>query len=277
MLDLLFAILSSAAVSAMLRIGERRTSGMYGRFAMNYLSAAILAYLSMSDRAFSLEGGGWAALGLGAAQGLLYLGTLVILQGNIRRNGVILSGTFARLGLVVPMLFAVLVFGELPTAAQLAGFVLACAAIWLIRTDSAGEAVTSRSGLLLLLLCSGLTDSLAKVFEAVGSRALDGWFLLITFLVALAACLVLLVWKKEHLGWREVLYGCLVGIPNYGSVFFLLRALTRLPAVLVYPTYSAGTILAISLIGVAAFRERPGRRQWCGLAIILAALVLLNL
>lgn len=115
MLDLLFAILSSAAVSAMLRIGERRTSGMYGRFAMNYLSAAILAYLSMSDRAFSLEGGGWAALGLGAAQGLLYLGTLVILQGNIRRNGVILSGTFARLGLVVPMLFAVLVFGELPT------------------------------------------------------------------------------------------------------------------------------------------------------------------
>lgn len=154
---------------------------------------------------------------------------------------------------------------------------LACAAIWLIRTDSAGEAVTSRSGLLLLLLCSGLTDSLAKVFEAVGSRALDGWFLLITFLVALAACLVLLVWKKEHLGWREVLYGCLVGIPNYGSVFFLLRALTRLPAVLVYPTYSAGTILAISLIGVAAFRERPGRRQWCGLAIILAALVLLNL
>lgn len=175
------------------------------------------------------------------------------------------------------MLLAVVLFGELPTGVQLAGFLLACAAIWLIRTDSAGETAGSKGGLLLLLVCSGLTDSLAKVFEAVGSRELDGWFLLLTFLVALAACLGLMVWKRERLGWREVLYGCLVGIPNYGSVFFLLRALTQLPAVLVYPTYSAGTILAISLIGVVAFRERPGRRQWAGLAMILAALVLLNL
>lgn len=277
MWDLLLAILSSALVSAMLRIGERRTSGRYGRFAMNYLSASVLAYAAMPTRAFSLGAGGWTALGLGAVQGLLYLGTLVILQSSIRRNGVILSGTFARLGLVVPMLLAVVLFGELPTGVQLAGFLLACAAIWLIRTDSAGETAGSKGGLLLLLVCSGLTDSLAKVFEAVGSRELDGWFLLLTFLVALAACLGLMVWKRERLGWREVLYGCLVGIPNYGSVFFLLRALTQLPAVLVYPTYSAGTILAISLIGVVAFRERPGRRQWAGLAMILAALVLLNL
>ena len=277
MLDLLLAILSSALVSAMLRIGESCTSGRYGRFAMNYLSASVLAYAAMPTRAFSLGAGGWTALGLGAVQGLLYLGTLVILQSSIRRNGVILSGTFARLGLVVPMLLAVVLFGELPTGVQLAGFLLACAAIWLIRTDSAGETAGSKGGLLLLLVCSGLTDSLAKVFEAVGSRELDGWFLLLTFLVALAACLGLMVWKRERLGWREVLYGCLVGIPNYGSVFFLLRALTQLPAVLVYPTYSAGTILAISLIGVVAFRERPGRRQWAGLAMILAALVLLNL
>ena len=109
-----------------------------------------------------------------------------------------------------------------------------------------------------------------------GRRA--GWSLWRwALLLCAAACLGLMVWKRERLGWREVLYGCLVGIPNYGSMFFLLRALTQLPAVLVYPTYSAGAILAISLIGVAAFRERPGRRQWAGLTMILAALVLLNL
>lgn len=72
------------------------------------------------------------------------------------------------------------------------------------------------------------------------------------------------------------MYGCLVGIPNYGSVFFLLKALTSLPAVLVYPTYSAGTIFAISLIGVTTFGERPRKRQWAALGMILVALVLLN-
>ena len=276
MLDLLCAIASSAAVSAVLRVGDARAKGRYGRFAMNYLTAAVLAFLTMSSRAFPLDGAGAAALGLGAVQGVLYLLTLVVLQSNIRANGVLLSATFARLGLVVPMLFAIAAFGELPSLAQWAGFLLSCAAIWIIRTQEGGTA-SHRWGLLLLLVCNGLTDSLAKIFEEVGSRALDGYFLLITFLVALAASLVLMVVKGERLGRREILYGCLVGIPNYGSVFFLLRALTQLPAVLVYPTFSAGTILAVSLVGVLAFRERPGRRQWCGLALILVALVLLNL
>ena len=118
---------------------------------------------------------------------------------------------------------------------------------------------------------------MAKVFEETGSRDLDAQFLLITFIVAFVLSIVMMLYHREHLGVREILYGCLVGIPNYGSVFFLLKALTVLPAVLVYPTYSAGTILVISLIGVVAFGERPAKRQWCGLAVILVALVLLNL
>ena len=75
---------------------------MYARFAMNYASAALLAFLAMPVKAFPQTGYG-SALGLGAAQGVMYLLTLVILQANIRKNGVILSATFARLGLIVPM------------------------------------------------------------------------------------------------------------------------------------------------------------------------------
>lgn len=78
MLDLLLAIGSSAAVSAMLRIGEARSRGMYARFAMNYASAALLAFLAMPVKEFPQTGYG-TALGLGAAQGVMYLLTLVIL------------------------------------------------------------------------------------------------------------------------------------------------------------------------------------------------------
>ena len=275
--NLLLAILSSMGVSVMLRLGEGRTGSRYGRFAVNYLAAAALAFLAMPEKAFPLNGSGAVAIGLGAFQGVLYLVTFIILQNSIGKNGVILSSTFARLGLVVPMVLAVFAFGELPSPLQFTGFLLAIAAIWIIRTAGGGGTAASKSGLLLLLVCSGISDSLSKVFERVGDRALDAHFLLITFLAAMVISLALMVRKGERLGWREVLWGCLVGVPNYGSVFFLLRALGELPAVLVYPTYSAGAILAISLVGVLAFRERPGRRQWCGLAVILLALVLLNL
>lgn len=279
MISLLCAICSSAAVSAVLRIGEKRTQGTYGRFAMNYLSAAVLAFLAMPDKSFSVSSSIQLALGLGAVQGLLYLLSLMSLQKSICQNGVILSSTFARLGLIVPMLFSIAAFGEMPNLLQTIGFVLACAAIWMMQTGKPTQKnqCGSHIGLLVLLLISGMTDSMAKIFEEVGDRNLDSWFLLITFIVAFFLSVGMMIYHKEKLGVSEIVYGCLVGIPNYGSVFFLLKALTSLPAVLVYPTYSAGTILAISLIGVAAFGERPRKRQWAALGMILVALVLLNL
>lgn len=274
MIYLFCAIASSAAVSAVLRIGDRKCTGKYSRFAMNYLSAAVFAFLTMQSREFVLDGSGMFALGLGAVQGILYL---LSLQSSIRKNGVILSGTFARLGLIIPMIFAIVAFGELPGVLQTIGFLIACAAIWMMQVKEEKNSDKNYSGLILLLVISGLTDSMAKIFEELGDRNLDSWFLLITFIVAFFLSVGMMIYHKEKLGVSEIVYGCLVGIPNYGSVFFLLKALTSLPAVLVYPTYSAGTILAISLIGVAAFGERPRKRQWAALGMILVALVLLNL
>ena len=65
-------------------------------------------------------------------------------------------------------------------------------------------------------------------------------------------------------------------IPYYFSAKFLLRALEDVAAVIAYPTYSVGTILVVSLVGVLAFRERLSRRQWFAIGIILIALILLN-
>ena len=84
------------------------------------------------------------------------------------------------------------------------------------------------------------------------------------------------VYKKERPGKWELLYGLLLGIPNYFSARFLLRALERVAAVIVFPTFSVGTILVVTLTGVLLFKERLGKRQWVAVAAILAALILLN-
>ena len=43
-----------------------------------------------------------------------------------------------------------------------------------------------------------------------------------------------------------------------------------------YPAYSVGTILVVTLTGVLAFREKLSKQQWFALGMILVALVLLN-
>ena len=50
-----------------------------------------------------------------------------------------------------------------------------------------------------------------------------------------------------------------------------------MPAVIVYPSYSVGAILLVTLTGVAAFKERLRKLQWLAIGFIAAALVLLNI
>ena len=201
----------------------------------------------------------------------------MVLQWNIRRNGMVLSSTFKRLGLLVCMVVSIVLFREMPSAMHWVGFFLAVVAIVLINYQP-GETAGSKVGLLIALLCGGLCDSMSKIFEELGNPALSDHFLMYTFCMALIACAALTAKKKEGLpGKAEWLFGAVVGIPNFFSAKFLLASLRDLPGIIVYPVYSVGTILVVTVTGVFCFREKLEKRQIVALGMILAALVLLNI
>jgi multidrug transporter EmrE-like cation transporter len=83
--------------------------------------------------------------------------------------------------------------------------------------------------------------------------------------------------KKQKIGRMEILFGALLAIPNYYSARFLLKAVGQVPAVVAYPTYSVGTIIATSIVGICLFHETINRRQKVALVGILIALVCLNI
>lgn len=278
MIYLILAIVSSAVISLVMRLSESRITGRLSMLAMNYVTCFLLAgaYMGYGN---ALPAG--VPLGgtfcLGAINGLLYLLGFVFLQMNIRRNGVVMATIFMKLGLLVPMVMAVFIFGEIPAPVQIAGFILAVAAIVLIHFEKGESAVEFKAGLFLVLLAGGSCDAMAKVFEEVGNAALSEQYLFYSFGAALILCVMLVLYKKERLGKWEILFGVLVGVPNYFTARFLLRSLEDIPAVIVYPTYSVAAILLVTLAGVAFFKERLGKRQWLALGIILGALVLLNI
>ena len=277
MIWLLLAILSSAMVSIIMRLSTHKVKNNVAMLVMNYLMCLVLAALYAGVGELAPASDALAqTIGMGVIHGALYLASFVLLQVNVKKNGVVLSATFMKLGLLVPMVVSVFLFGEMPTPLQIVGFVTALAAIVLINMEKDSALVQSKMGLVLLLLGGGAADAMSKVFEELGERDLADQFLFYTFAAALLFCVGLMLVKKQRPEKAELFWGLLIGIPNFFSAKFLLLALRDVSAVIAYPTYSVATMLVITLTGVLAFREKLGRRQWIALGVILVALALLN-
>ena len=276
MIYLILAIISSALVSVVMRLSQRFSRNNMTMLAANYVMCTAAAMFLAGSPIPTGEGSSLTII-LGCVCGVLYLLGFVLLQWNIRRGGVVLPATFQKLGVLVPTIAAITIFGETPRLTQLLGVGTAVAAIIFMQGRTGKAEKSNFPGLLALLLCGGLSDVMSKVFETWGNPAHGDCFLVFTFLVALVLCVGLCAAKKQSVTAADVLCGLALGVPNYMSARFLLWALKEVPAVVVYPTFSVGTIIAVTLAGVLAFREKVGKRKLIALGMILGALVLLNI
>ncbi len=274
MLYLILSILSSAMVSVVMRMSTDKVKNNIGLLTMSYLVSTALAACYTDFTGFRQPGLRMAGA-MALINGILYVAGFVAMQRSIPRSGVVLTSTFMRLGLIVCLVLSVVLFREVPTMLQVAGFCLAIFAI-VLSGDRSGES-SFKPGLLLLLLINGTIDAWAKVFDTWGNGSLSDHFLMLTFLMAAALCLGLMLRARQRIGLWELAFGAAIAVPNYYCSRFLLLALGELPGIIVYPTFGVATLLTITVLGICLFREQLTRRQWLSMGIILVALALLNL
>ena len=284
MLYLLLAIVSSTLITLFMRLGEGKIRNNMAMFTVNYLICVVMSRISMGKMdLFTNAEGIRVAVGLGLFSGIMYLVSFVFMQWNMRKNGVVLTSTFTKLGVLVPTIMAIVVFREQPKLMQTLGIILAIAAIIIIHFDKDNDGAAKAVGgsfkiwLLLQLLVSGFTDSLANIYDKAGSAALKDHYLFYTFLAALALAVIMTFKKKVKVSKWDLIFGFIIGIPNYFSASFLLLALQSVPAIITYPVYSVGTIVAISAASVVLFKEQISSRKRVALLIVMLALVLLNI
>ncbi len=224
MLYLVLAVVSSVLISVLMRVSEKSVKNPMLLFVANYFVCILISIAYMGQITVDLHAPKiGTALVLGICSGILYLLGFVLLQYNIRKNGVVLSSTFMRLGVLVPTAMAVLVFHEKPNVTQLLGFLVALAAI-LVMNLKMGESkdqsekaadITELSTekkkvpgivwLIILLLTGGFTDSLANVYDKAGNPDLKNQYLLFIFFVAFVCSVIgaLLQVKKQKPNYMD--------------------------------------------------------------------------
>ncbi len=309
MLALVFAVVCSVAIGMIFKHAGRRQMDRTALLTVNYATAVGVAVVLLGVGGRSVQEGltlSWELLVLGSATGGLLIAGFFTLAWATEVAGMSLAIGVMRVSVVVPFLASWLVWGEVPTVAQEIGMGLAMGAFFLLAhrrstlepvpasapVGSERPALSSLAppmvdwyvaGVLGLTFClGGAVDVSMKAFEeGFGDGNSRVLFLLMAFGVAflIGAGIVLRrgmrrgEWPRSGtIGW-----GVLLGIVNYGSLEFLLRAIEVLPGPFVFPANNIAIMSLAAILGVTVWSEHLSRANRTGLALAIVALVLLGL
>lgn len=294
MIWLPLAIACSLGIAVIFKVAERRDLDRTALLTVNYLAGAVLAaVLQGVGTASRIEAG---LIALGVAQGVLFIGGFWLFSLAIRRAGMGLAAGVMRLSVVVPVVASWAVWGEPVSALQTLGLVLGGVAFFLVARpaadppgklgppggadDDAPPAASAALLLGLLFLAGGLVDVLNKTFtETYAPTVSFSLFLLFVFGVAFLVGAVAVGWTGVRTGrWprgQTLAWGVGLGLINYGSAEFFLRAIAELPAPFVFPANSVAIVFGAALVGRLVWGETLSRANMAGLAVAAVALVLL--
>ena len=275
MFYLLCTVLCSVLNSLILRMSNSKVKNELAMFASNYVVCILLSYLYLDKSlsfVFELD-----VLILAMIIGCLFLVSFFFFKVNIKYNGMVLSSTFMKLGIIIPTLMAIFVFKEEPKINQIIGILISIFAIILINYEKdAMNQGSKKWWLVLLLIINGFSDSGVNIFRNISTSSND-IFMIMIFVFALILTSIFMMKDKQKVYKEDIFYGVILAIPNYYSVRFMMAALESIDAILVYPIYSVGTIIFVTLIGVLFFKEKLSKNKTIALGLILISLVLLNI
>ncbi|HVU81089.1 MAG TPA: EamA/RhaT family transporter [Rhodanobacteraceae bacterium] len=283
MIYIALSVVCSVVVSVLLKLAPRHGVDVRQAITGNYLVATLLALALLDPRPSLLElpaaHPAWRVL---VALGVLLPSMFMVLAYSVRRTGVVVTDAAQRLSLLLPLLAAFTLFGEAFSWRKGAGMAIGLAAIacLVLRKREAQAAPAGWQWPLIVFAGMGAIDILFKrVAQLTGVPFAD--VLLATFalafVLAMLATIVLYASKRMQWQWRNIVGAVLLGVFNFGNILFYVQAhrhLARDPA-LVFSAMNIGVIVLATLVGVAWLGERLGHVNRIGLALAVAAVLVL--
>lgn len=301
MLYLLLAILCSSSIALIFKYSEANNKNRYAVTSANYLTASLVGlFMSIKGHLFtglrgSLKpfthelinviinnrgtfsdnsGAMWALLS-GIITGVFFFASFIYYQKCIRDNSVALTGSFSKMGILVPVIISILLWNEHPTPIQWIGISLCITAI-LIANLSFENGSGFKPSLIALFLLNGFAEFSSKFFQKYAYINYKDLYLFFVFTTSLSISLFFMLKSKKEICLGDILTGICVGIPNLFSSYFLILALYTIKASVAFPLFSAGSIVLINIGGILIFKEKLKRRETISIILTIIALILIN-
>lgn len=280
MIYVLIAIFCSVIVSINLKLLKRYYTSAFQAIVFNYPTAVLLCFIFFKP---SLE------MNLDAEKWLLYiiiaflmLSIFYFISKSIATSGIVLTAVAQRLSLIIPVLSAFLMFNESLTPLKIIGLIVGFLAIYASRPQ--GKLNTGNIAVwypLIVFIGTGILDvffNLIAQFSGISFTTSLFWIFVIATFMGVITLLYLILSGKKEFQFRAMLAGIVLGVFNFGSLYFYIKALaleTTRPSV-IFSSLDIGVIAIGSMAGLLLFKERLSKLNKIGLVLALIAICILS-
>jgi len=281
---LLLSILSSTLIFVAFRMFERKGVDTLSGIVFNYFTAALLGYIY---RPYQLSIDDLAAWNyIPVVLGILFIVMFFIMARSTQTSGVTVTGIAVKMSLIIPVMAGVVLYDEQLQGIDMLGIGLAIIAV--VMSVYKGEKGVALSPMrivlpLILFVGSGVVDSSIKFAQhTVLTDESSVHFTSAVFLFAGFYGTVVLAIRnlrqKRKLHFRDVLGGVGLGIPNFGSIYFLILVLStpNWPSSQLFPLNHVGVVLASALTGIVLFGEKLNKFNRVGLILAVLAIFIIS-
>lgn len=287
MLFLAGSVVLSAWLNIVFKLCNRWGIQVFQTIVFNYAVCVLTGLWMMPESPQTLIGHTQSLWPYALMLGLGFILTFNLTALTVKHNGVATATVATKVSLVVPFVASILLYGDELTIMKGVGIILTLLAVVLTFMPQRHSGTKVHPAAIWLpisiFIGSGLLDTLVKYVEHHHlTDTSAGPFLIICFGVACLTGLFLLLAGllsgSIKFQPRAILAGVLLGIPNYFSIWCLIRLLKEYPnhSSVWIPVNNVAIVVVNVLVGMLLFRESQSRTNQVGIGVALLAMLLLS-
>lgn len=291
MIYIVLTVITSVFLLSLFKLFDRFGINTFHAIVINYITAAVTGVL-FSPRPLdfsSVHNSNWIFICI--PLGFLFVTVFYLISLTTQRISIAAASVANKMSVVMPVLFSVFVIGDKLNFPKIAGILLALVSVYLTTMTKRDDKQTSSVRWWLPILvfagsgCIDISINAAKQYY-LENPADEELFTICTFGTAFCVGVVLLVFQLISVGntfirkekfLPTLIGGIILGIPNYFSIFFIIKSLDShiLSSVELFPLLNISNVILSAATGVLIFRERLSAVNGFGIALALASIALI--
>ena len=234
MIYLLLSITASTLIFIIFKLLDKFNINTLQAIVVNYFTACLFGIWSYDKplNVGEILESKWLFGAIGLA--FLFIAVFNVMALTAQRNGISVVSVASKMSVIIPVIFGIYAYNEGVGAQKIIGIILALIAVYLtsVRPKTTSNLAKGLLLPILLFFGSGIIDTSIKYIETTyisenGIPIFSATIFAFAFIIGLVILIYKSIKKSMKFPLKAIVAGSVLGIVNYFSIYYLLKALNH--------------------------------------------------